>query len=82
MSPTEYSLEIYGPEGDALPLVRYRSDRPFLSINIGDALNTLGWPELSQYRHLRVADVEHVVTESQERLLHKIMVRTRIEETE
>jgi hypothetical protein len=82
VSPTQYTLEIYGPEGSPPPLVVQRSDTPFLAINIGDALNTLGWPELSSYSHLRVTDVEHVVTESQERLVHKIMIRTRVEETD
>jgi len=29
VSPTEYSLEIYGPEGDALPLVSVGPTGPF-----------------------------------------------------
>jgi hypothetical protein len=79
--PIDYSLEIYTPE-DKHPMVVYLANTPFATISVGEFLHPGEWPGLAPHRYLRVTEVHHVLSESQERVSHNVMVNTVIEELE
>jgi len=77
----EYSLEIYGPNRQAIKT--FTAAVPFLAIRVGDLLNSKEWGTQLQSSVLRVLTVEHVISENPNagidpagRITHRALVYT------
>jgi hypothetical protein len=62
----KYQLDIYRPgtcDGDSC-IKTFAATASFFSIRVGDLINTKTWEEAVQWPLLRVANVEHVISEA------------------
>lgn len=79
MKTIQYELEVYLPGSRRNMWIAFHSTTPFLAISTGDILNPGMWPP-SQVpaMRIRVTGVEHIISEVNDNLRHKIAVFTEI----
>ncbi|NAW91015.1 MULTISPECIES: hypothetical protein [unclassified Vibrio] len=76
---TEYHIEIYEPNDDRCVAASYKSESPFMAINVGNTIAgaSLNLAEVCQT--LRVTEVEHIFWEIDgSHKAHKICLFTEI----
>ena len=73
---TKYVLEINDPEDKGCVVAVFDSSMPFMSISVGDFVNTAMFEEANRLGVLKVTRVEHLLWEIKEITTHKICVYT------
>lgn len=68
-----YIIEIY-ENGDSAISGIYESDKPFLSMNIGEKINALSLNETDYKKDVIIKNIEHMFFEHNNCITHKICV--------
>ena len=77
MKPTVYEIEIFYPNSRTDVWRSFESSTPFLSFHKGDLVDPSSWSgSRSPLRLLRVTQVNHVLSETDEQTEHKVEVFT------
>lgn len=77
----KYALEIYSPGSIEDVETYFESDTPFMSINVGDIINSRLWAKtLDEGVVLRVMKLEHFIWSAEDITKHKIGVITEVVE--
>ncbi len=77
MKPAVYQVEIYYPQSREDVWRSFESSTPFMSFHEGDVIDPSSWSgSRSPLRLLRSTQVNHVLSENDEQIEHKIEVFT------
>ncbi len=75
----KYVLEIYEPGSIYNPWIAYESASPFMALSKGDLVNPGPWTDTMHPKDVaRITGLEHIVLDSGEKIIHKILVFTEL----
>ncbi len=76
---TEYHVEIYEPNDSRCVAASYKSDSPFMAINVGDTVAGASLNLAENCQTLRIIEVQHIFWEIEgSHKAHKICLSTEV----